>query len=184
MELELSIDNLYLKILTPEDAPQVQNYFAVNHNHLAPWEPLRPENFYSRAQVHQRLVNSQAEAALGSSYQFGIMSRISGEMLGVVSFTGVVRGVFQACHLGYSLAENQQGRGVMTQALNRAIKFIFEDVGLHRIMAGYIPNNEKSASVLQRQGFEKEGYAKSYLKIAGQWQDHVLVSLINPAHLP
>ena len=98
MELELSIDNLYLKILTPEDAPQVQNYFAVNHNHLAPWEPLRPENFYSRAQVHQRLVNSQAEAALGSSYQFGIMSRISGEMLGVVSFTGVVRGVFQACH--------------------------------------------------------------------------------------
>jgi ribosomal-protein-alanine N-acetyltransferase len=29
-------------------------------------------------------------------------------------------------------------------------------------------------------GFEKEGYAKSYLKIAGHWQDHILTALVNP----
>lgn len=182
MEFDLPLDSLYLKILTPQDTPRVLEYFTANQAHLAPWEPVRPENFYSHAAIQQRLANSQAEAALGSSYQFGIFSRQSGDMLGACNFTGVARGAFQACHLGYSLAENCQGQGIMTQALSRAIQFIFAEVELHRIMAAYIPDNAKSAGVLQRLGFEKEGYARSYLKIAGHWQDHILTALINPAH--
>ncbi|WAT08953.1 GNAT family N-acetyltransferase [Rouxiella badensis] len=180
MELNIGSTPLYLKILTPEDTRRVEDYFSQNLAHLARWEPVRPDGFYSRAQIQQRLANGQSEAALGSSYQFGIFSRENGDMLGACNFTGIARGAFQACHLGYSLAENRQGQGIMTQALSRSIQFIFEDVGLHRVMAAYIPGNEKSARVLERLGFEKEGYAKSYLKIAGHWQDHILTALVNP----
>jgi ribosomal-protein-alanine N-acetyltransferase len=46
-------------------------------------------------------------------------------------------------------------------------------------MANYMPGNERSARLLERLGFEREGYAKAYLNIAGRWQDHVLTALVN-----
>jgi ribosomal-protein-alanine N-acetyltransferase len=41
-----------------------------------------------------------------------------------------------------------------------------------------MPGNERSARLLQRLGFEQEGYAKRYLQIAGVWEDHVLTSRV------
>jgi len=51
---------------------------------------------------------------------------------------------------------------------------------LHRIMANYRPENERSARVLSGLGFQQEGFARSYLKINGEWADHVLTALVNP----
>jgi ribosomal-protein-alanine N-acetyltransferase len=56
---------------------------------------------------------------------------------------------------------------------------MFDDLGLHRIMAGYLPHNKRSGKLLDRLGFEKEGLARKYLKINGRWEDHLLTSLIN-----
>jgi ribosomal-protein-alanine N-acetyltransferase len=67
----------------------------------------------------------------------------------------------------------------MRRALKTACQWMFAEKGLHRIMAAYIPRNVRSANVLESLGFEKEGLAKQYLLIDGQWQDHVLTSLIN-----
>lgn len=68
----------------------------------------------------------------------------------------------------------------MLEALEEANPNIFQTHGLHRIMANYQPANTRCEKLLQRLGFEKEGLAKSYLKINGCWADHVLTSLINP----
>lgn len=171
---------IYLNILSTQDTASVEHYFRANAEHLAPWEPLRSADFYSTAQIHQRLENTSAEALKGTAFQFGIFDVQSNELLGACNFTGVARGPFQACHLGYSLAAHAQGRGIMTQALQAGIHFMFAEQKLHRVMASYIPHNVKSEQVLQRLGFKREGYAASYLKIAGKWQDHVLTSLINP----
>ena len=57
---------------------------------------------------------------------------------------------------------------------------VFSTLRFHRIIANYIPGNQRSQKTLNAVGFEREGYAKSYLKIAGKWQDHVLTALINP----
>lgn len=84
-----------------------------------------------------------------------------------------------ACYLGYSVDHSYQGRGVMYEALDTLIQMVFSQFGLHRIMANYMPRNERSGRLLQRLGFEKEGYAKDYLKIAGRWEDHILTSRTN-----
>ena len=102
-----------------------------------------------------------------------------GEVLGYVNLSNIVRGGFQACYLGYALAERSQGSGYMTEALRTAIDFAWGDLKLHRIMANYLPQNERSAKVLQKLGFVIEGYAKAYLFIGGRWQDHVLTALTN-----
>jgi ribosomal-protein-alanine N-acetyltransferase len=43
-----------------------------------------------------------------------------------------------------------------------------------------MPANTRSAALLQRLGFEREGFARSYLRINGRWEDMVLNSLVNP----
>jgi ribosomal-protein-alanine N-acetyltransferase len=101
-------------------------------------------------------------------------------MIGTCNFSNIVRGVFQACHLGYAISQSHQGKGLMSEAVELGIRYMFEIVKLHRIMANYMPRNERSARLLEKLGFEREGYAKSYLKIAGVWEDHILTSKINP----
>ncbi len=66
----------------------------------------------------------------------------------------------------------------MTTAVGLVVDWLFKE-GFHRVMAGYMPRNKKSESILHQCGFEKEGVAKSYLLINGQWEDHILTSKIN-----
>jgi ribosomal-protein-alanine N-acetyltransferase len=47
-------------------------------------------------------------------------------------------------------------------------------------MANHLPHNKRSEALLKKLGFEREGYAKDYLQIDGQWQDHVLNSRLAP----
>jgi ribosomal-protein-alanine N-acetyltransferase len=47
-------------------------------------------------------------------------------------------------------------------------------------MANHMPSNVKSERLLRTLGFEREGYARAYLKIAGKWEDMVLNALIHP----
>jgi len=72
----------------------------------------------------------------------------------------------------------------MTEALTAAIKYVFEELNLHRVMANYMPGNEKSAKLLHRLGFVVEGHAREYLRLAGEWQDHTLTALINESWKP
>lgn len=68
----------------------------------------------------------------------------------------------------------------MREVLEVGIAWAFDELGLHRLMANYMPRNERSARLLASLGFEREGYAKRYLQIAGAWEDHVLAALIAP----
>ncbi len=131
--------------------------------------------FFERSRRQQLAVEDRC-------YNFAIFFRNGGAdtIVGWVNLSNIVRGAFQACHLGYSLAANAQGNGIMTEALRALIPFAFDELQLHRIMANYMPHNIRSAAVLARLGFSIEGFAKDYLYIAGAWQDHVLTSLINP----
>src|SRR5215218_9941972 len=102
-------------------------------------------------------------------------------VVGTCNYTNVVRGPFLACHLGYQIARAREGRGLMTEALRATNAFVFESMRLHRIMANYRPENERSGRLLDRLGFVREGLAKDYLFIDGAWRDHILTALTNPA---
>lgn len=58
--------------------------------------------------------------------------------------------------------------------MREGLKAGFTVLKLHRVMANYRPENLRSERLLARLGFEKEGLARSYLKINGSWADHVL----------
>ena len=74
-----------------------------------------------------------------------------------------------------------QGDGYMYEALERLMRYAFEDLRLHRVMANYQPVNIRSGRLLERLGFEREGYARDYLHVDGGWRDHVMTALVRPA---
>ncbi|WP_062388867.1 GNAT family N-acetyltransferase [Pseudomonas abietaniphila] len=178
--IHLVTERLVLRPALGGDAAQIQAYNIRNRKHLQPWQPTRPPGFYAIENVIRRISFIEQERLAGRALHLLICERGSGEMIGECNFSNIVLGVFQACHLGYSLAEQAQGRGLMTEALRKAIGYVFEDLQLHRIMANYRPENERSARVLSGLGFQREGFARSYLKINGEWADHVLTALVNP----
>jgi ribosomal-protein-alanine N-acetyltransferase len=59
------------------------------------------------------------------------------------------------------------------------VEFAFTRLGLHRIEAACVPENEASHRLLLKAGFEAEGRARAYLKIDGRWRDHLLFGMVN-----
>ncbi|HHX8269990.1 TPA: ribosomal protein S5-alanine N-acetyltransferase [Vibrio diabolicus] len=176
--------DLLLRTAEIGDADMIAEYFQANREYLKPFEPKREEAFFSVNGWLQKLIKLNELHRMGLGYYCLLVRASSGEMLGTVSFSNLSRFPFYSCNVGYSLAEKAQGHGYMRRGLTMACDYMFNVQKLHRIQAGYMPHNKRSESVLEHVGFNREGYAKDYLLINGEWQDHVLTSLINPNWQP
>ena len=169
-----------LTVLHPGNADLLLAYQQENRYHLAPWEPERDSQFYTVDACHARAVSAYRAFLDGNAVNFIAIGRDSQKMVAGCNFTNIVRGPLQACNLGYSIAKDCEGRGLMREVAAAGIGYAFGELGLHRIMANHMPANVKSERLLRTLGFEREGYARAYLKIAGKWEDMVLNALINP----
>lgn len=174
-------ERLLLCMATLLDVPEIVRYYHENQAHFAPYRPIMPADFLTEEYQRQQISLYAAEFEQDKSARFYIFLREQPEqIIGNISFTVIQRGATQSCNVGYNLAENAQGHGYITEALRAAITYAFEQLHLHRLMAQYMPRNRRSGNVLTRLGFGVEGYARDYLLIAGEWQDHILTSLTNP----
>lgn len=147
---------------------------ALSRDHLVPWEPQWSRDELSRFSYRRRVKHYQRELAEDQGYAFLILSAGDDRLLGGLTFTNVRRGVTQSASLGYWLGLPFAGQGIMTEAVRAASSHAFEVLKLHRVEAATQPTNPKSIRVLENNGYEREGFARSYLKINGVWADHVL----------
>lgn len=169
-----------IRLPEPSDAAKLLRFRVENRAHLAPWEPSRDDDYYTLEHCAQTIADGREAARLDRGYPFAVFSPDEEDILASFTLSNVVRGPFQACLLGYGVGAGQQGRGLMREALEAGLAWAFGELDLHRVMANYLPRNERSARLLERLGFEREGYARAYLRIAGQWEDHVLTAKIRP----
>jgi ribosomal-protein-alanine N-acetyltransferase len=174
-------ERLCLRLPTRESAAAVADYYRLNRDHLQPWSPTLHPGLFS-----PDFWAGEAERWLGD-YQAGLEVRGflflrdgPNRVVGNLSLTHIVRGALHACTLGYALAANAQGHGYMLEAVRGAVAFAFGTLGLHRVMADYMPRNRRSATVLRQAGFAVEGYARELVRINGRWEDHVLTAITNP----
>lgn len=183
---QLVTDRLLVTLLPVQAAPRMLAFAVDNEPHLARWEPPRPEGYFTVDYWRRRLAQNLDEHAHDRSLRLSIVLRSdpTGPVLGHCNYSNVVRGAFQACTLGYSIDQRWEGRGVMREALQASIAHVFGPLQMHRIMANYIPTNERSGALLRRLGFVIEGYARDYLFIGGAWRDHLLTALTNPTPQP
>jgi [ribosomal protein S5]-alanine N-acetyltransferase len=123
-----------------------------------------------------RLAKMLSAQDCGSAVHFVVLYETT--IIGCINYTNIARGAFMACHLGFSIDKEFEGKGFMYQSLKFTLEHVQNVLKLHRVMANYMPHNKRSERLLERVGFKREGYAEKYLKINGKWEDHVLTSLI------
>jgi ribosomal-protein-alanine N-acetyltransferase len=183
--------------------PLMIDYFSwadlrrVSRPFLEPWEPQWGADALSRRTYRARLTRMVREWNSDQGYAFhlvatgrGHVGAARGEVLGGINLNQVRRLSAQSASLGYWMGAPYAGQGLMREALNLLLPFAFASheegeggspaqvspswgLGLHRIDAACIPENDRSRQLLMRMGFHEIGLAPAYLKINGQWRDHV-----------
>ncbi|WP_226662399.1 GNAT family N-acetyltransferase [Microbulbifer aggregans] len=169
-----------VKIVSAHDAAQLSQFYGDNQEHLRLWEPRRDEGYHTVEAWEQRLEEWRTARENGTSVHFIASETGQTDIIAICSLTNIVRGPFLACHMGYAVSHKYEGKGYMKALCTHAIDYAFNELRLNRVMANYMPGNHRSAALLERLGFQKEGEAKRYLKINGAWEDHILTSLLNP----
>jgi ribosomal-protein-alanine N-acetyltransferase len=165
-----------VRVLHRSDAGRLAEAYQRNREHLAPWEPLRAEEFFTAEGQAASIESKLGLFIAGSDVPWVLMD--GARVVGVMNLSGIVRGPFLSAHLGYWVDKEMTGRGIGSAALEFAVQTARTELGLHRLQAATLPHNAASQKILKRAGFEEIGLAAEYLRIAGSWQDHVLFQRI------
>jgi len=99
------------------------------------------------------------------------------ELVGVYNVAEIVRGSFQNAYLGYYAFVPHAGRGAMRAAMPLVFEHAFGHLDLHRLQANVQPDNAASRALLEATGWREEGFAPRYLRIDGDWRDHVMYAI-------
>jgi ribosomal-protein-alanine N-acetyltransferase len=176
----IETERLIIRLPQAADVPEVIRYYGENRAHLQPFSPTFAPDFLDEATWFEQVRVRSHEFAAGESFRGFLFARPAPQRIaGNLNLTQVHRGALQSCVLGYNLARDEQGKGYMTEAVRKAVEFAFGIWKLHRVAAGYMPQNIRSGAVLRRCGFQVEGHASGYLLINGRWEDHVLTAITN-----
>lgn len=168
---------------------------AQSRSFLEPWEPLWGDRALARSTFRARVDRVAREWNADQGYSFHIFATgrediPQGQLLGGVNLNNVRRLSAQACNLGYWMGADYAGRGLMRAALQILLPHAFAldggaqpGLNLHRIDAACIPENIPSRRLLKRCGFHEIGLAPAYLKINGDWRDHICHQLLAEDYL-
>ena len=167
-----------IRQLEATDAEALADLVQRDRSFLEPWEPVRPDSYFTLAGQRDATSDALALQAAGRGHSWVILDE-TGSVAGRINLNNIVRGPFQSASVGYWLSQDAGGRGLATRAVVEVTDVAFGLLGLHRLEAGTIPENHRSQAVLLRAGFERFGYAVAYLNIAGRWRDHLLFQRIS-----
>jgi ribosomal-protein-alanine N-acetyltransferase len=167
------------RLISVEDASLLAELLELNREFLAPWEPVRPDEYFTVDGQRRAIVDALRQY----EQQLGVPHVIveDGAIVGRVTLSNIVRGPFQSCNLGFWVSAARNGRGLASGAVQQIMHEAFRELRLHRIEAGTPLHNAALRRVLERNGFGRFGVAPGYLKIAGRWQDHAMYQALNPA---
>ena len=108
---------------------------------------------------------------------FAIVDKSAGKVIGAVGVHGIDE-TKRSTEIGYWLAKPYWGKGIVVEALNRIVEYLFRERKLLRVFAHVWHPNAKSARVLEKAGFTHEGRLRRDIKRNGRWMDVLLFGLL------
>ncbi|WP_042462986.1 GNAT family N-acetyltransferase [Neobacillus dielmonensis] len=169
---------IYLRYLEEKDAEAIRGLYLRNRDFFQKYSPKRQEEYYTLERRLRAIQSSIEGRKEDKEYAFGIFLKETDELIGDIDITGISRDVLQSGYIGYSLDQRHNGRGYTTEAVILLVHYGFNQLKLHRLMAGVMPANIGSQRVLEKAGFQKEGIARKNVKINGTWEDHIQFSIL------
>ena len=123
---------------------------------------------YTRKKFGAYVKRMASDSHLG----FLVVSRETGELIGVINLNHIIRGPLQSAFLGYYAFTPHAGKGLMRKGMRLVLKHAFQKLKLHRLEANIQPENNASIRLVRSCGFVREGFSRRYLNVGGRWQDH------------
>lgn len=125
---------------------------------------------------HIAMIDSKIETNDGINWAITLKGNT--KLIGVIGHYRVKPEHFRA-EIGYMLLPEFQGKGIISEAIKKAVDYGFNEMGLHSIEAIIDPENKASAIVLEKNNFVKEAHLKENEFYEGRFLDTVIYSLLN-----
>jgi ribosomal-protein-alanine N-acetyltransferase len=157
-----------IRPVRPEDAEELAALYLANREFLAPFEPVRPPEFFTADGQRDRL-QRQVD---GETHPFAILD--DGAIAGTINLFHVRRESLQSGTIGYWIDHRRNGRGLASGAVGEILSYAFVNLDLHRVEAATLVDNVPSQRVLEKNGFQRIGLARRFLRIDDEWRDFFL----------
>lgn len=167
---DLETGRLVLRMFTEEDAAGLYDY-ARNPN-VGPRAGWKPHESVEESLEIIRDLFLPAES-------WAIRLKGSDRLIGTIGLEPDRHRDANSREIGYSLAEDMWGQGIMTEACREVIRFGFEELGLSVISICTAPDNLRSQGVIKKCGFVYEGtIRRSYRTYSGECRDSLCYSIL------
>lgn len=171
--LSPKLDSLGVRPIEAEDAPELYALIEANREHLARWMP------WAAGQDLEGTRRFIAEAEEQFARDDGFQARIApeGRIIGVAGFHSI-DWINRNTSVGYWLAEDAQGRGMMTAVVGALLDHAFYEWELHRVEIHCAPANRRSRAIPERLGFREEALLRETELVGGRYLDSVVYGLL------
>ncbi|MBP0599137.1 GNAT family N-acetyltransferase [Herbaspirillum sp. LeCh32-8] len=132
---------------------------------------------YSPADAKQFLQRSIEHWNMGAAYDFNVIERPTGLVVGSVAINQISQ-LNQLANLGYWVREGRTGRGIAVLAARAAAAFAFGKTGLTRLEIVAQAGNLRSQRVAEKTGATLECLARNRLVFHGEPRDAKVFSLV------
>jgi RimJ/RimL family protein N-acetyltransferase len=176
---ELTTPRLTLRGLQADDAAALLEVLGdrqVTRYHSMP-------TMASLAEAEGALARLAARFEAGEAIRWAIQSHTERQLIGTIGLLHVVAEHYRG-EIGYELGSRWWGQGLIPEAAAAVIDYAFSVLGLHRIEAGVLVDNQASVRVLEKLGFREEGTLRHYLHLKGRFEDVRWFGLLRPDGTP
>jgi len=167
-------DGLELRLLEERHAEAVFVVVDRNRAYLRQWLPWLDISV-SPDDTRNFIKKSLNEFASGEGLVAGIWDH--GQVVGAISYNFIDRSN-RIAHIGYWLAAERQGKGVMTKACRAMVDHAFNELGLNRVEIRCATGNTKSCAIPQRLGFKQEGIQRQAEWLYDHFVDLVIYGML------
>lgn len=139
-----------------------------------------PHTEYSQSLEYLRFLQGRYRA--GDFYDWGIVLKDSGKMIGTCGFTSLDFGN-NSGEVGYVINRAYWGKGIASEALAQVMRFGFMELNLHRLEARYMAENVSSRRVMEKCGMSFEGIKRSSMFVKGLYRDIGTCSILSDEYI-
>jgi len=173
--LKLKVDNeIELGFYTVENSDEVFRVVMDNYDHLYQWSPWLDKNYtLERAREFAKICHKH----FLEKTSIPLCIKLNGQIVGGTGFNSF-SWEYKTTEIGYWLAKDFGGRGIVTKSCWTLLKYAFENLKLNRVVIKCVPTNRKSRKIPESLGFTNEGIERQGGRHHGKFVDFVVYSML------
>ena len=169
----IKTDRLILRQLVDDDAPEI--FILRSDERILKYIDIAKANHQGDALAFIHKINNII--AENESVYWGIALKEDNKLIGTICLWNILKDHYRA-EIGFVLHPDQQGKGLMGEALAAVLNYVFNDMKLHSVEGRVNPANAASIKLMERAGFIREAYFKEDYFVNGKFGYTAVYSLL------